>query len=148
MPPNSTKTLKEIATIRKVQRIGAEARAAQASLELQEKDSALSEKEQLRQATKEGWSAAVTSGQYQAETVPSWSAALIQDEDAVRHGGEERDAAATRLSQLRVEWNVATTRYEEAEELTRAAIRGVLRCRDEKMLQEASDTHSLRWYRR
>jgi hypothetical protein len=148
MRPNAVKALREIATVRRLQRIGSEARAAQASLDLRETESALSEKQLAMQNTEENWKNAVMAPRYQFEMVPFWSAALMRNQNVVRGAVDERDAAATWLNQMKTAWSVATIRYEDAEDRARAALRKAVQLRDEKMLQESADRYSLRWYRR
>lgn len=136
--------LRKIAAIRDLQRVAAEGQAQRAASTLREKSEIRGENERQRTVTEESWLHSLSAPPIRMEIARAWSAALLQQEDAVRHAARECDGAATELDRRTSDWHIATMRCETATDVARKAMKDRARRREETALQDASDRHAQR----
>lgn len=133
--------LAEVAAIRRLQKLRAEADAEKAAAQRRAKDSVLEERRQERTQSEEGWTAAVSANSLPVENLGMWSAQLLKDEDRVRRATHDLTTAEREAKRRAQACHVATMRADAAEDLTQRARKQEKRQRDEIALQDALDRH-------
>lgn len=137
--------LRQIAGIRDLQHIAAEAKAARAASALRNKDKVRSESEHQRQFAEESWLGSLSAPPLRMEMSNLWSAELLRQEQVVLRATSDFQAAANELERRTAGWHAAATRRDAAQVMVRKAMKDRIRRREEVALQDASDRHAQRW---
>lgn len=135
---NEAGVLAQIASIRALQRIAAEAEAVRAAAAL--RDSAERERraEEHCLETERRWRAALAAPAG-SMLAPLWAEALLRDDEIRWSQARETRQAENLAARRSGEWNAALMREEVAHDLARAAARQDHRRREEKALQDIAD---------
>jgi hypothetical protein len=133
--------LAEVAAIRGLQKLRAEAETQKALARSREKSAALEEREKERASSEAGWTAAVSEASVPLESARMWSAQLLKDEDGARRAAQDAAKAEDDAKRRAEERHIAAMRADAAEDLTRRARKHETRQRDEIALQDALDRH-------
>jgi len=139
MRKSETQVLAEIAEIRRVQRLAAEARVQQArAAELRAEAAQVEACERLKD-DEAAWSERVSGASVQIDSVMRWSGIIARDEAELRIAEQGvRSAAAERTTQSDA-WAAAQARARTAEDAARAASRADERRREEVRAAEMAD---------
>ena len=137
--------LRQVAAIRHLQYIAAEAKAARSASALRKKDEVRKESERARGAVEESWLDSLSAPSLQVEMSRLWSAELLVSERTVRRAMAEAHAESAELARRVAGLHAAATRRDSAQEIVRKAAKARARRREEIALQDASDRHAQRW---
>lgn len=136
--------VQEIAEVRELQRLSAEARAGRAATVLRKKEEDLQEGIEKQQELEQNWQTSVTGSVFPVDMARLWSAALLRQDEHVRAAKNEVDVATEHLQHNLMALNAATRRHDEARENARKAASASLTRRDDERLAEVLDRHSQR----
>lgn len=140
--------LQQVANIRALQCLAAEARASRAAAELEEKNAVHCESERRRSDIEERWSASLVATVIQTEMLPLLSATYVAEEESVRAAAGDVERAEARLEERTVAWRTASMHRDNAQQLAREARKERMRRREEAAVQDAADRHAQHWSRR
>lgn len=139
------KQLHQIAAIRALQSVTAEAEAIRASADLREKNAKKEECERALRNAEENWQSVLSAPSLAPEMIPLWSASLLSEDEELRRASRETALAASKVGRASAQWHAAIARRDKAKDLARAATKDRQRRREELALQNASDRHAQLW---
>src|SRR5262245_57998248 len=113
--------LRQIAHVRDLQRLAAEAEAARAAAALRSKTAVCTEAEQGLQSIEESWLASVRAPTVRVDIMPLWSNAAIEQGEIVRRANMDVEAAARNANRRVADWHGAVAAHDIAQELARDA---------------------------
>jgi hypothetical protein len=136
--------LKEITTVRGLQRIKAEVQAAKAAAELRDKSGILSDTIDEQAAIEEAWGRSVSERSMQIEMTALWSQALVGQIERVRQANDAVEVSKRGVRKRSEELLDATNRDCEAKDLEKRAAKDASARRDEAHMAQVLDRYALR----
>lgn len=140
--------LKEVAKLRALQRLAAEARAAHAANAFHEDDVRYADEERRGAAIEREWHRLLAEPAMAMDLMPLYSAAWLRQETVVAEARARRADALARAEYQRMQWRESMMRDDAAIDLARSAARDWHRRRDEKALQDMADRFAGQEHRR
>ncbi len=136
--------LREISTIRGLQRAKAEGQATAAATELQHNISNLSETKREQTALEQAWAESLSTPSLHIEMVELWGQALLRQNECVQQAGNAVETSKKVVHKRSRELHAATERDTEAKDIEKRAVRDVMSRRDEARMAQALDRYALR----
>jgi hypothetical protein len=141
----AVKRLKEVAGLREIQRVGADARAIEAAAKVRV---AAAKKDKYEYDLREKavhWSQVMARPSLALEIVQTWSAALVQSANRTEQVVRELADTTAVLAQKAGELDAATVRSDRAADDTRRALRAYWQSREDKQLSDAQILRTGEW---
>lgn len=142
------KELKELATMRGLQRLQAEAAAMRAATLLKERNAALESAERQCDADLQAWQETMAADSVRPELAGLWSQVLRRGEAGLRNAKSGAAAAEAERDRRSAAYHAATMRRDVVDGLARRARIAALRKKDEQVLQDVLDAHASKERRR
>lgn len=134
--------LKELATVRALQRLQAEAAAMRAAVALEERNTALHAAERQCDDDLQAWQKTVSADSVRPEVAGLWSRVLVRDELGLRNAKSNVTAAEAERDHRSAAYHAATMRRDVMNGLARKARDAYARSKDEQVLQDVLDAHA------
>jgi hypothetical protein len=131
--------LRRILSIRGVQLVAAEARAAQAAEGLRKSTATMAEREKARQDIEKQWFSIFSAPSIPAELLPSLRTAYSREEDALCSATRAVEHATTELTLRKNHLHEATAHLDVAKQMVRRAVRHEQKKREEIAALDTSD---------
>jgi hypothetical protein len=133
--------LKELAMVRGLQRLQAEAAAMRAASMLDERNTQLKAAERQCDADSQAWQETMSADSVRTELAGLWSQVLLRSETGLRSAKSNAVAAETERDRRSAAYHAATMRRDVMDGLARKARDAYARGKDEQILQDVLDAH-------
>jgi len=134
--------LKELAMVRELQRLRAEAAALRAASLLDDRNRQLTAAQEQRDADVQAWQETISAEHMRSEIAGLWSQVLLRAEAGLRSATSSVTAAEAERDRRATAFQLATMRKDVVDGLARKARDACARKEDEQVLQDVLDAHA------